>query len=518
MEAARLKQLEEKFSQPSRQNLVAIVFLLLSFVRGLVSRFWPLLIAFFIGSNRREGGFERWLAMVGLVVSAFSVIVSIISYFRLYYYVEDKDLVLEKGWLRKLKLTMPIDRIQSINFEQNILHRILNVVKVDIETAGSKDNELSLIALSRAKAEELRDFLLAEREEMREAMGEAGAEMGGENEEIRKSAHQHISKSILQLSVKDLFRSGLSENPFRGLVIILAVGGFLFGELSSVIGDEWLDSLVDSSGVELERSALSIFFLVATVVIPIMVVASWLLTFLLTVTTYFNLHFEETHQGYRLVHGIFQRKERSAQRSKIQFLVWSTQPLQQIFGMFRARLHLAGDESSRRSTIRLIGAYQQHIIALRESLFPGRDPATLSLQGIHPKAAFRRFLFRGIIPALALAGLLWGWASFLALIWLAIQLPLARRYQRRWRWGIDDEVIYTRTHVIAQNHKMLSLYKVQAVSINQGWYHRRHGLATLVLHTASGRTFNVPYIEIELAHHMRDYVMFRIESDDRPWM
>lgn len=521
MEATRLKQLEEKFSQPSRQNLVAIVFLLLSFVRGLISRFWPILIAFFIGSNRQEDGFERWIATVGLVLSGFSVIVSIISYFRLYYYIEDKDLVLEKGWLRKLKLTMPIERIQSINFEQNVLHRLLNVVKVDIETAGSKDNELSLIALSKVKAEELREFLLAERDEMLEERRESGeqrVEMGEEMEEISKLVDQQISKSLLRLSVKDLLRAGLSENPFRGFVIILAVGGFLFGELSSVIGDEWLESLVDSSEAELERSAISFFFLITTVVFPIMMLASWLLTFVLTVSTYYKLHFEETSRGYRLVHGIFQRRERSAQRNKIQFLVWTTQPLMQLFGMFRVRLLLAGDETSRRSTIRLIGAYQHHIDALRESLFPGRDPNTLDLQGIDPKAAYRRFLFTGIIPAIGIAIVLWGTPSLLALIWLAIQLPFALRYQRRWRWGMDDEVIYTYRHVIGKSHKMLSLYKVQAVAVNQNWYQRRHGLATLVMHTASGRTFNVPYIELELAQGLRDMVVYRIEIDERAWM
>jgi len=142
----------------------------------------------------------------------------------------------------------------------------------------------------------------------------------------------------------------------------------------------------------------------------------------------------------------------------------------------------------------------------------------MDLQGIDGKALYRRFLFRGIIPAIGLAIALWGWLSLLSLLWLAIQWPLARRYQRLWRWGLDDEVIYTKSHVIGQRHRMLSLYKVQAVAVVQSWYQQRHGLATLTLHTASGRTFNVPYISLEKAFELRDYVNFRIESDERAWM
>lgn len=326
------------------------------------------------------------------------------------------------------------------------------------------------------------------------------------------------STELLRLSVRDLLRAGLSENPFRGFAIILAVGGFILGQLSSVIGDDWLNRLVNSTGLEIEQTAISIFILSVTVIFPIMMVASWLLTFVLTVTTYYDLRFSETRRGYRLIHGIFQRKERSAQRKKIQYFSWSTQPLQKIFGMFRVRLHLAGDESSRRSTIRLVGAYGHHIRTLRESLFPGHDPADLSLQGIHSKAGYRRFLFLGIIPAVGMALLAWGWLSLAALLWLLVQQPLARRYQRLWRWGIDDEVIYTHQQIIAQSQKMLSLYKVQTVTINQGWYQRRHGLATLMLHTASGRSFNIPYLELEMAQRLRDYVVYRVESDAREWM
>jgi len=360
MEAAKLKQLEEKFSQPTRQSGVAIIFLLLNFVRELISRFWPLLIAFFIGGNRSESRMDAWLAKVGLVVSAFSVIVSIISYFRLYFYIEGKDLVLEKGWLRRLKLSMPIDRIQSINFEQNILHRLFNVVKVDIETAGSKDNELSLIALKRENAEELRAFLLAEREKMG-GLDLSAEEVGADAEILPK---EEVQKELLSLSVQDLLRAGLSENPFRGFAIIIAVASVMFGEISSLLGDRWVEPLIDSSGIDLEQSAINLGFLIGAIVLPIMMLASWLLTFVLTVSNYYQLRFSETSKGYRLVHGIFQRRARSAPRSKIQFLLWTTQPLQQMFGLFRAYLFLAGDEPSRRRLLRLVVAYENHVPAL----------------------------------------------------------------------------------------------------------------------------------------------------------
>ena len=59
-----------------------------------------------------------------------------------------------------MRLDLPFDRIQSVNFEQNFLHQMLNVTAVEIESAGSEQKELKIDALKIPIAEKLREEIL----------------------------------------------------------------------------------------------------------------------------------------------------------------------------------------------------------------------------------------------------------------------------------------------------------------------------------------------------------------------
>ena len=48
-------------------------------------------------------------------------------------------------------LNVPFDRIQSVDFKRNIVHQFLNVVSVQVDTAGSKGSELELDAIEQEK-------------------------------------------------------------------------------------------------------------------------------------------------------------------------------------------------------------------------------------------------------------------------------------------------------------------------------------------------------------------------------
>jgi putative membrane protein len=64
---------------------------------------------------------------------------------------------------------------------------------------------------------------------------------------------------------------------------------------------------------------------------------------------------------------------------------------------------------------------------------------------------------------------------------------------------------------------LLQWYKVQAVSIRQRFFLRRVGLAQLVLYTAAGAV-SIPYIPLEKARAVQNFVLYKIETDSREWM
>ena len=64
-------------------------------------------------------------------------------------------MVVTKGVIRVVRLNVPIERIQSIAIEQQLLHRLTGLVKVTVDTAGTKDVEFAIDAIARPLAEEL---------------------------------------------------------------------------------------------------------------------------------------------------------------------------------------------------------------------------------------------------------------------------------------------------------------------------------------------------------------------------
>ena len=52
--------------------------------------------------------------------------------------IENEHFILKQGILKKTNTSIPFDRIQNINFKQNIIQQIIGVFEVSIETAGSK--------------------------------------------------------------------------------------------------------------------------------------------------------------------------------------------------------------------------------------------------------------------------------------------------------------------------------------------------------------------------------------------
>ncbi|MCB0679433.1 MAG: PH domain-containing protein, partial [Saprospiraceae bacterium] len=148
------------FREPTRQSPVAILLILLRLVRSLLRMAWPVLLVLVLNPKKQSFDALSWW-IIG--IASLSALGSIIAYFRFFFYLRNDELILEKGVLRRSKLNVPLDRIQTIELRQGLLHQWFEVVSVEIDTAGSKNQEMTISALSKPQAEALRDLLLEKR-------------------------------------------------------------------------------------------------------------------------------------------------------------------------------------------------------------------------------------------------------------------------------------------------------------------------------------------------------------------
>lgn len=496
---------------PKRQSPLAILFILGRTLRILLRQFWVVILVVMFNSKKQV--FNSFtLSILGMAL--FGAVGSILSYFRLYYYIKDDELILEKGIIRRKKLSVPLERIQSVNFKQGILHQVLNVVSIEIDTAGSAGREFSLQALAKEDAEQLRDTVEKSRKSTSKVHAETFSDTEHLTEIIKKEKEQ---KLLFQLSPLDLIKIGISQNHFRTAGIIMVFFLSFFDDL-----EEALDINLSKKFEEFLGMAQDADFLPYLLIgVPFFFAVSFIITLFRTVLQYFNLKFWRLEKGFRMESGLFTKQEVYADLGKLQFVRWDSSPLKRLYKMVSVRLPQAASvQVSRRLSANVPGCYLEHLEAIRHAYFPDEKNHPETQHGINWRMAVRMFIIQGIFPVAVGMLLSWNWFGsdvWSWLLWLPFALWLSIKYYKTWYWRVSEEGIRTSWGVLNRHNVLLQWYKVQAVTIRQNVFLKRRGLAHLILYTAAGAV-SVPYIEIEKAQELKDYVLAKVEKDNRDWM
>ena len=492
------------FTTPTRQSPAAILFILGRTLRILLRQILVLVF------NSKKQVFNSFtLAILGM--AAFGAFSSILAYFRLFYYIKNEELVLEKGVLQRKKISVPLERIQSVNFKQGILHQVLDVVSVEIDTAGSAGKELSLQALTKKDAEALREVVESRRPTA--AQGQPLGEAATASPESPAVSQQ----LLFTLSPLDLLKIGISQNHFRTAGIIMVFFLSFIDDLEESLDFSLTDQLERWFNMHDEADFLP-YLLIG---VPFFFLVSFFITLFRTVLQYFGLKFWRMERGFRMESGLLTRQEVYADLGKLQFVRWDSSPLKRLFKMVSVRLPQAASvQVTRRLSASVPGCFHEHLSAIRHAYFPDEKEFPVTRHGVNWRIAFRMFLLQGVLPVglgmLAswnwLETDVWGW-----LLWLPFALYLSIRYYRTWHWAVSSEGIHTAWGVLNRHEVLLQWYKVQAVSIRQSIFLKRRGLAHLILFTAAGAV-RVPFVELEKAREVQDYVLAKVEQDERSWM
>lgn len=488
----------------SRQSSVAILLILIRFFRGAIRNLWPILLVFLF--NPGEGKTPAW-AQAFIALGFFAAVSSIISYFKFYFYVESDELVIEKGVLRKSKLNVPVDRIQTLNFTQGILHQIFNVVSVEIDTAGSQGREFSINALSKKKAEALREFVQSQKRNNPIIEAEL------EETLVKPKPPQEL---LLRLSANDLFKIGVSQNHLRTAGIIMAFFYGFLDDIEQALGFDFfkkMDKWIEEGG-----NGWALYLLAG---IPIFIFISFLITLIRTMLRYYDFKFFKTDTGFKMVSGLFTKNEKSANLQKIQLIRWFVSPIKKLFGMSSVSLAQAASMTvGRRNSIYVPGCYKPHLAAIRRTYWQEEEILDFEEHRISKLICWRQVLYMGLLPAIGMTLLRYmeeGWTSIVWLLWIPTVYFLSLRYYRNWRYFVSEEGIRTQSGLFTMKHTLLQWYKIQAVDIRQSIYQRRKEVAHLTLYTAAG-SVRIPYIELDKARAIHDFVMYKVESDGRRWM
>lgn len=495
------------FQQPQRQSPKAIVLILLKYIRIVVRQIWPILLIVLINPKSDKG---LMIIFLVLAVTLLSLLYSILAYTRYYFFIENHELCVRSGVFRKTVLNVPFDRIQSIDFKRNIVHQFLNVVSVQVDTAGSKGSELELDAIDHDRAVALREIVLAYKRERHVSLPDQ------EGMPASMPPIKAVPELILSLSSRDLIKVGISENHLRTAAIIFVFFLSLADDLDKIVGWDVYGQLENT------KNAMSLAGILATLVaIPFFIGISFTFTLVRTVLKYYDLKFWREGQSFKVVSGLFTRNEKTIQKPKIQFIRWVTSPLKRMFGIYQMNIYQATNiEQQTDKSLVIPGCYLQQVNSTLDMIVPEFRQAVFTSHKMDVSIVYRMVFLFGFLPALFFGILAWyneGVTQWMLVLIFPLAIYMGYLYQKKRRLKIHPDYILSEGGIFGHTYKLVEIYKIQSVTVECSPFQRWRGLTSLHIFTAGGE-ITFPFLDVRIANQARDFILYRVERDHHSWM
>lgn len=436
-----------------------------------------------------------WIAAVALVFSGVSALVTYVTFTYEY---GETELIVRSGLLFKRERHIPYGRIQNIDGRQHLLHRLLGVQTIVIETGGGSDAEATLAVLDEGALDEMRRRVAAGGA----AIDAAPASGAAPDDEAPAGSPRAVAapavagETLLALGLRDLVICGLVRG--RGIVLALAAAGLAieYGLLDRVdpgVFDGADDtSLREIAAAVISRGAIDLWTVAAAVVAGVVVLTIMrVIATVLTVVRLYGFTLVDEDGRLRMTYGLLTRVRAVMPVRRIQSVTVREGPLHRLFRMTSIRADTAGGEADTETAVQR--EWIAPIIARDAAggflarLLPGLDLSAVDWQPPHRRA--RRRAFVGAVARVGIIALPALWYLREAALPLVAALAVFAWWEsgRRVR---HMGLAVTGTHVLFRSGwywrqtTIAPLDKVQTLALHETPFDRRHGMASLVVDTA----------------------------------
>jgi putative membrane protein len=481
---------------PSENRLhpYSILFAFLTQIRLFVV---PGIFVMMGSSSRGDGWWTPWMML--LIIP--NAIVAVLRYVTFRYRYDESDMVIRSGLVFRKERHIPYARIQNIDAVQNLLHRLLHVVEVKVETGGGETAEARMSVLPMAAFHEMRAHVFAQH---RDASVDAPA------------VPKPPEAALLQLGTRELLLYGFIDN--RGAVVVGAALGVLweFG-LVDWLAPDVFDGPVRGRGAV--RNLIRDVIADVTVSIDRILIGIAVLGALLLLVRVLSMGWAAVRlHGFRLSlidgdarteYGLLTRVAATIPLRRIQTLSIRETPMHRLFTRVAVKADTAGgrvEEGGRKTDREWLAPI------LRRPALPdfvrallGHAYDAVDWRPVAP-GAFRRevkgWLF---VAALMFTGL-----AYLARWWAVPVLPLlilwaalcAHQTIKHLGWAITDEAVVFKRGWLWRRVVIVRFAKIQTVSIAESPFDRRTAMAAVHVDTAGASersVVHIPYLARDTA-------------------
>jgi putative membrane protein len=426
-------------------------------------------------------------ALIPLIGLAFVVVVGMTRWFTTTYRVTPSQVQVRRGLLSRSTITVPRDRVRTVDITSHLLHRALGLARLTIGTGQSdrKKDEMRLDALTVGAAQLLRTELLHERPDAHDQpVGEASG----------PTQRPAVSSTVLA----KLNPAWVRYAPFT-LSGLVALGVFA-GVTANFINQTRLDVAKSSAYREVRHDFSSMSWTVAALII---ILAFVLVITLLSIGGYILQFwgFKLSRDGATLhvSRGLLTTRQTTIEERRLRGVEIS-EPLllRWVHGARCVAITTGlrvGRGAERGGSILLPAAPAAEVDRVAIAVLEDEAPVRTSLVQ-HGRKAHRRRYSRAFLAAAIVTGIaavLWGyagwsvWFPMAALLLFPLGVYLAGDRYRNLGHAMAGPYIVARQGSAIRRRYILERDGIIGWNERQTFFQRRSGVATLKATTAAGR-------------------------------
>ncbi len=425
--------------------------------------------------------------MWSVAALAVTIALGVLRWFTTTYRIEPDEVQLRTGLLQRKVVSVPRNRIRSVQTDARLLHQLLGLTVLRVSTGqqASGDTEFALDAVPAEDVPRLRAILLAD--------SLAPTEDSGDHPESP-------SRMLARWHPSWLRYSPLS---FTGLAMIAAAVGVVY---QAGLGAVLENSRLAESG----RDAAQRFGVAPSVavVVAVVVLASVVLSVLRSLLTYGNLVLGRDLDTLHLQHGLLRKREHTFDMRRLRGGTLREPLLVRLLGGARLDAVMTGVAGAGEASLLLPPCPVRTAESVLTELIGNADAVSGPVRGHGPAATRRRWTRALALPVVAAVGLtvaaqfvavpIWAWIV-LAVLTLCSALLAADRV-RALGHRVDDSWLVARAGSLERRRDCIAAAGIIGWTVHQTLLQRRAGVATLVAATAAGvKRYQVIDVPAELA-------------------
>ncbi len=500
------------FNTPSRQSLKGIIVIfgvsIYKVIKALILVFAALLLKYL----QSDKSINLWslkfsLPILGVVI--FFLVIAILRYRNFRFHINADYFILQKGIFNKEEVSIAKSKIQNVYIKQNVLQQLINVVSLAIETAGDDKTEIEITALERPKAIALKTKLLELNTEQ-DILEEVATDI--------KPVSTATDNVFFKASIKQLILEGVTENHFRSFGLILVFIAGLYNDFEEFLVQFKIEDTLQD-WFQKDHGSFLVGLIFNLIILLVLLVLSFFVSVVKVMIQNFDLKVIRTTNGLEISKGLFNKINLSLKASRIQTTTLTTNRFKQALGLFQLRFTQAMVNKKQRQKFNIIGLNSSKINELLDVFYPNLNTKT-EIHKPH-KYMFIRILYILSVPVLVFNVLFVIFQNSLLLLNIPIVLLLALnawfQFKKKY-YSIDDTYITIGGGGLINTTKsFLEVHKIQGVAVIQTIFQKKRNLATIKIYSAA-EALEIPHISFASAQNIANYLLFKIESENKDWM